>query len=932
VQVYPAVEYDFVPTELTVERGTWVHFQWTGSDANQANQAGNGLDKTDRSNLVQIKSRQENVPIGADKHTLLTTDGMGSGKEILKKFSYLGQHNKVACDPKSNNDNDQKNCKQLNGASAYFDGDLVQMNQMGVHHVMSTRNNDFSNRSQKATISVIFPSWRVWQVEILIVLGVLVVGGLVYLGAAFYALRRPQSWLFASKNRPRILRYMASPETIERKENERRAYIEDERRMLLGSGGSSQDESRGPAPSSLDVYEATGDFSVPWEKYGRPGKERCLRLFACCGLGEGQQLFVVAYLLLNGALFVAGFGTHLLGETSYAVAKGGGYMLDLNLAMVILPTLKSLQTSLHGKGGLAREWIPLDDPIKFHRTIAWMVCGATFIHIFGHVWSLVEISSSAKLQEDTLNVYGYSERESAAGTPIAEQLLSVKMTTGILLTILFFLLFMTAHAWCRRRGGSGFSAFQRVHAWWPWIYLVLLIHGNQRTWVWLFFPAIYVLVDRLSQLRGQQFPGVLLSARLLPKDVIHLTFEPPEGFTYEAGQYILLFWNGEWHPFTLTSAPEENVITVHIRSASSLDWCHALRRTLITEGPARAKGDQDVGAKTPEPEPGTIVKYERVELPGGITCCRPQGASASRAAYKKSVTTSLDQSLHDRLEAAGAVLLKISGPFGAPAQRVWEFGPIVVVGAGIGVTPFVSIMRSAQLRAQQRASMLGAAKVNVNIVKEKNFRKNWEENKRMARQQTAAVESESRATIPAPAATSWLSLAKLRKRGKKKAAASSVPEEDYESSRPSSSGAAPGEDWNPEMLAELVQDVIPLPTKIHFYWIVRSQVELDWFYDLLAAAVEGSASDIAEVNFFTTQDVGTEDLKALPCKSKHHFGRPNWPSIFKAVKEEHPGEHVGVFLCGNPAIGEELATQSRQQSDPPDNREGTRFSFFKEHF
>jgi len=135
-------------------------------------------------------------------------------------------------------------------------------------------------------------------------------------------------------------------------------------------------------------------------------------------------------------------------------------------------------------------------------------------------------------------------------------------------------------------------------------------------------------------------------------------------------------------------------------------------------------------------------------------------------------------------------------------------------------------------------------------------------------------------------------------------------------------------------LAELVQDVIPLPTKIHFYWIVRTQEELDWFYDLLAAAVEGSASDIAEVNFFTTQDVGTGDLKALPCKSKHHFGRPNWPSIFRSVKAEHPGENVGVFLCGNPAIAEELSTQSRENSDPPDreNAEGTCFSFFKEHF
>merc|ERR1712176_56668 len=78
----------------------------------------------------------------------------------------------------------------------------------------------------------------------------------------------------------------------------------------------------------------------------------------------------------------------------------------------------------------------------------------------------------------------------------------------------------------------------------------------------------------------------LLQVKLLPRDVIGLTFELPQGFAYQAGQYILLGWNGEWHPFTLTSAPEERCISVHIRASDSLDWCSALRRRLIDEAPA----------------------------------------------------------------------------------------------------------------------------------------------------------------------------------------------------------------------------------------------------------------------------------------------------------------------------------------------------------
>jgi len=45
-----------------------------------------------------------------------------------------------------------------------------------------------------------------------------------------------------------------------------------------------------------------------------------------------------------------------------------------------------------------------------------------------------------------------------------------------------------------------------------------------------------------------------------------------------------------------------------------------------------------------------------------------------------------------------AVQLRLDGPHGAPSQSVWRHRSVVLVGAGIGVTPFASILRSAQLR------------------------------------------------------------------------------------------------------------------------------------------------------------------------------------------------------------------------------------------
>ena len=40
---------------------------------------------------------------------------------------------------------------------------------------------------------------------------------------------------------------------------------------------------------------------------------------------------------------------------AFPMAKGAGFALDMDLAILLLPTLKSLQTALRGKGGRARE-------------------------------------------------------------------------------------------------------------------------------------------------------------------------------------------------------------------------------------------------------------------------------------------------------------------------------------------------------------------------------------------------------------------------------------------------------------------------------------------------------------------------------------------------------------------------------------------------
>eukprot|EP00731_Ephydatia_muelleri_P001869 Em0001g1869a len=62
VQVYPGVEYDFVPDVLVASVNSYIHVQWTGSNTNPQDNAGQGQAGTDRSNMVLLRS--PNYPEG----------------------------------------------------------------------------------------------------------------------------------------------------------------------------------------------------------------------------------------------------------------------------------------------------------------------------------------------------------------------------------------------------------------------------------------------------------------------------------------------------------------------------------------------------------------------------------------------------------------------------------------------------------------------------------------------------------------------------------------------------------------------------------------------------------------------------------------------------------------------------------------------------
>jgi len=200
VEVYDATEYDFVPTYLHVTVGDYIHFQWTGCDTNPQGNAGEGTAGTDRSSIVQISGLDLNFPATDD--WVSDNSPLFEDQGLRQRMAYLDQTNCLTwaqlLAKNDNNENDAKedvqNCMKLNAASAYFDGGLVQMNTTNEDgfYYMNTRNNNFSNRGQKATIYVhnVLPDWAI---AIVSVGGFLFVGSASVGGAMFYAKSHPHS-------------------------------------------------------------------------------------------------------------------------------------------------------------------------------------------------------------------------------------------------------------------------------------------------------------------------------------------------------------------------------------------------------------------------------------------------------------------------------------------------------------------------------------------------------------------------------------------------------------------------------------------------------------------------------------------------------------------------------------------------------------------
>ncbi|KAL1449324.1 hypothetical protein WDU94_000520 [Cyamophila willieti] len=131
-----------------------------------------------------------------------------------------------------------------------------------------------------------------------------------------------------------------------------------------------------------------------------------------------------------------------------------------------------------------------------------------------------------------------------------------------------------------RKSGS-FEVFYWTHLLYVPFWVLLILHCPN-FWKWVIIPGIIYTCERIFRftiMRCKRGKTYISSGLLLPSKVTHLVIKRPQHFDFHPGDYVFVnipaIAQYEWHPFTISSAPEqEGYMWLHIRGVG--EWTNRL--------------------------------------------------------------------------------------------------------------------------------------------------------------------------------------------------------------------------------------------------------------------------------------------------------------------------------------------------------------------
>ncbi|XP_030621946.1 NADPH oxidase 1 [Chanos chanos] len=401
-------------------------------------------------------------------------------------------------------------------------------------------------------------------------------------------------------------------------------------------------------------------------------------------LWMGINIFLFVYFYFFYDLPDRFFYTRHLLSSALAWARAPAAVLNFNCMLILLPVCRNLLSLIRGSfmccGRTMRK--QLDKNLSFHKLVAYMIGLMTAVHTVAHLLNVEWYNNSIRGEYDRLstalsmleddpddNTTYLNPIRSNSTTPTYFVFTTIAGLTGVVITLALILIITSSMEVIRR---SYFEVFWYTHHLFVIFFAGLVFHGAGRivrsqtassleehnitlckdqpenwgkipecpipqfaggfpqTWMWVIGPMVIYLFERLLRFIRYMQKVTYRKIVMHPSKVLELQLVKA-GFKMEVGQYVFLNCPSisqlEWHPFTMTSAPEEDFFSVHIRSAG--DWTDKL-----------------------------------IEMVQNL----PEGGQGPK--------------------------MGVDGPFGTASEDVFDYEVSMLVGAGIGVTPFASILKS----------------------------------------------------------------------------------------------------------------------------------------------------------------------------------------------------------------------------------------------
>ncbi|XP_068128546.1 NADPH oxidase 5 isoform X2 [Hyperolius riggenbachi] len=422
---------------------------------------------------------------------------------------------------------------------------------------------------------------------------------------------------------------------------------------------------------------------------------------------RSKVLFMCSYGCVNILLFILAAVNH----TSYGglimLAKGCGQCLNFNCTFIVVLMLRRCLTWL--RTTFVANFLPLDQNIFLHELVGYVTFIFTVVHTAAHVINFIKKAIDP-------GVYTFWEYFLTLQPGIGWVYGSASLT-GIFLQLLICLSLVCSSTFVRK--GGHFEIFYWTHLSYIWIWILLYLH-TPKFWKWFLLPGLLFLLEKIFGMAASRIGGLyIVEVNLLPSKVTHLVIKRPPSFQYKPGDYIYLniptIAKYEWHPFTISSAPEQaDTLWLHIRSLGQ--WTNRLyeyfRFPEADKKHEKKRLAQNLQRKVHQSQEhlftSTSTIANNMDKHIELTSYRPQKSQCG-----EEIHVSLDGGESTQSQEVSCVLKNenhklcnikcyIDGPYGTPSRRIFTSDHAVLIGAGIGITPFASILQSIMYRYRMR--------------------------------------------------------------------------------------------------------------------------------------------------------------------------------------------------------------------------------------